>query len=180
MQAIVAAVTVLELKARTLGDAEVRFKVKKKAAEAASRCLQDFIGVRRRFEFVGMVQGFHIYDDYAHHPTEVRAVLEATRQNFDQKPVWVVFQPHTFSRLANLLEDFASAFNAADHVIVTEVYASREENHENISGLDLANMIRGPSAVYIPKLNMQLLETVIVRNLEIPYFLHWVQGMLQV
>lgn len=77
-------------------DAELSLVAQKEAAEAASRSLQSFLGVRRRFEFVGMVEGCQIYDDYAHHPTEVRALLEAARQQFGTQPVWLVFQPHTY------------------------------------------------------------------------------------
>jgi UDP-N-acetylmuramate-alanine ligase len=68
----------------------------KGVAEAASKVLAQFVGVRRRFEFVGEVKGCILYNDYAHHPTEVRAVLQAARQRFDAYPIWVVFQPHTY------------------------------------------------------------------------------------
>lgn len=109
----------------------------------------DFQGVRRRFEFVGKARGCEVYDDYAHHPTEVRATLQAARQRFDQRPLWVVFEPHMYSRLAKLLPDFAPAFSAADRVIVTEIYAAREENVWGISGSDLAAAIIGPPALYL-------------------------------
>ncbi|KAL2608127.1 hypothetical protein R1flu_026700 [Riccia fluitans] len=132
---------------------EERFATMKKAAEAASGALGQFTGLRRRFEFVGKVKDCLIYDDYAHHPTEVRAVLQATRQRFDQQPIWVVFQPHTYSRLAKLLHDFAPAFSAADRVIVTEVYSAREDNTWNISGADLVEVITGPPAIFVPTLD---------------------------
>ncbi|CAM6081630.1 unnamed protein product [Calypogeia fissa] len=124
-----------------------------RVAEAASRVLAQFVGVRRRFEFVGEVKGCVIIDDYAHHPTAVRAVLQAARQRFDGYSIWVVFQPHTYSRLVSLLQDFAPAFSAADRVIVTEVYSAREENVWNISGADLAASIIGPPAIFISSLD---------------------------
>ncbi|KAL3675843.1 hypothetical protein R1sor_025791 [Riccia sorocarpa] len=129
------------------------FSAMKRAAEAAAGVLGQFTGIRRRFEFVGKVNGCVIYDDYAHHPTEVRAVLQATRQRFDQQPIWVVFQPHTYSRLAKLLHDFAPAFSAADRVIVSEVYSAREENTWNISGAHLVDVLTGPPAIFIPTLD---------------------------
>ena len=76
-------------------DGEELAMAMKRAAEASSNALGTFSGVRRRFDWVGTVQGCHIIDDYAHHPTEVRAVLQAARQRFDQQPIWVIFQPHT-------------------------------------------------------------------------------------
>ncbi|KAH9308271.1 hypothetical protein KI387_036182, partial [Taxus chinensis] len=121
--------------------------------KAASKHLGNFIGICRRFEFVGKIQGCDIYDDYAHHPTEVHAVLQATRQRFSERALWVVFQPHTYSRLAGLLQDFSVAFNYADRVIVTKVYAAREKNIWNISGKDLVSSIIGPSTEYIPELD---------------------------
>ncbi|PIA49238.1 hypothetical protein AQUCO_01300229v1 [Aquilegia coerulea] len=112
--------------------------------------LNNFVGVSRRFEFIGNINNCHIYDDYAHHPTEVCAVLQAARQKFPLKALLVVFQPHTFSRLATLLKDFATAFRDADRVIVTEVYSAREKNIWNISGRDLASSIIFPPSEFIP------------------------------
>ncbi|XP_072978094.1 uncharacterized protein [Typha angustifolia] len=114
--------------------------------------LSTFEGVTRRFELIGIANGCQIYDDYAHHPTEVRAVLQAARQKFSSQTILVVFQPHTFSRLAALVNEFSTAFNNADYVIVTEIYAARETNNWNSHGRDLAALIRGPSSEYIPKL----------------------------
>ncbi|XP_031275136.1 uncharacterized protein LOC116133570 isoform X2 [Pistacia vera] len=114
--------------------------------------LGKFRGISRRFEMVGTIYGCHIYDDYAHHPTEVRAVLQAARQNFPEKTLLVVFQPHTYSRLVALKDDFATAFSDADKVVITEVYAARERNGWNISGRDLAASIISPSTEYISSL----------------------------
>uniref|UniRef100_A0A7I4CHL3 UDP-N-acetylmuramate--L-alanine ligase n=1 Tax=Physcomitrium patens TaxID=3218 RepID=A0A7I4CHL3_PHYPA len=141
------------LAAEKESDVGAQAKLMKRTAEAAGRALGAFSGVRRRFDFVGSVHGCHIIDDYAHHPTEVRAVLQAARQRYDQQPIWVIFQPHTVSRLAAFLPDFAPAFSAADRVIVTQVYAARNIPTEKVvTGEDLANAIIGPPAVYIPDL----------------------------
>ncbi|XP_024362244.1 uncharacterized protein [Physcomitrium patens] len=143
------------LAAEKESDVGAQAKLMKRTAEAAGRALGAFSGVRRRFDFVGSVHGCHIIDDYAHHPTEVRAVLQAARQRYDQQPIWVIFQPHTVSRLAAFLPDFAPAFSAADRVIVTQVYAARNIPTEKVvTGEDLANAIIGPPAVYIPDLDV--------------------------
>ncbi|CAK9273518.1 unnamed protein product [Sphagnum jensenii] len=85
--------------------------------------------------------------------THVCAVLQGARQRFRQQPIWVIFQPHTFSRLEKLLPDFALAFHAADRVIVTEVYTARNSIFDwNVSGEDLASAIVGPPAMFIPTL----------------------------
>ncbi|KAK9293368.1 hypothetical protein L1049_021360 [Liquidambar formosana] len=114
--------------------------------------LNNFRGVSRRFEKIGTIYRCHIYDDYAHHPTEVRAVLLAVRQKFPLKALLVVFQPHTYSRLAAMKNDFATALADADQIVVTTIYAARETNIWNVSGRDLATSIMGPPAEFIPSL----------------------------
>ncbi|KAM3682181.1 hypothetical protein ACB098_12G054100 [Castanea mollissima] len=114
--------------------------------------LKSFNGVSRRFEMIGTICGCHIYDDYAHHPTEVRAVLQAARQRFPFKAIWVVFQPHSYSRLAALKDEFATALSDADHVVVTAVYAARDKGFWDVSGSDLAASINGPPCEYISSL----------------------------
>ncbi|KAK4741793.1 hypothetical protein SAY87_025381 [Trapa incisa] len=115
--------------------------------------LRNFAGVSRRFEKVGSVCGCDIYDDYAHHPTEISAVLKAARDMFPFKTLIVVFQPHTYSRLVALLDDFASALRGADRVVVTAVYAAREKNVWDVNGRDLASRIGGTESEYIPFLD---------------------------
>ncbi|MCO5578350.1 hypothetical protein L7F22_032191 [Adiantum nelumboides] len=126
--------------------------VRKEASEAASASLRCFRGVRRRFEFVGTMECCQIYDDYAHHPAEVVATLEAARQLFGKQTVWLVFQPHEYSRVFNLLKQFAAALAGADRVIVTEIYAARGKNYWGVSGQDIVNEISSTSAFYIPDL----------------------------
>ena len=115
--------------------------------------LKKFTGANRRFEFKGMVNGAKVYDDYGHHPTEVAATAKAlTNKKFNKS--WVVFQPHTYSRTFNLLDDFAHALLSFDNIIVTDIYAARETNTYNISSKDLADAIikLGKNAKYIPSL----------------------------
>ncbi|PRQ60169.1 putative UDP-N-acetylmuramate--L-alanine ligase [Rosa chinensis] len=100
--------------------------------------LNNFIGVSRRFEMIGTICGCDIYDDYAHHPMEVQAVIQAACQKFPIKSLLVVFQNHTYSRLAALKDDFAIALCGADQVVVTEVYAAREIDVGNVGGRELA------------------------------------------
>lgn len=109
--------------------------------------LDHFAGAKRRMEFKGRFYGAEVYDDYGHHPTEIAATLDGVRRmGFDR--VFCVFQPHTFSRLAELFDDFARSFIDADRIIVTDVYAAREENTYGITPKLLAQTI-GQKAEYI-------------------------------
>jgi UDP-N-acetylmuramate--alanine ligase len=129
------------------------------ALSEAAPSLADFRGTRRRFQRVGEAGGVTVIDDYAHHPTAVRVTLEAARAaraaSGERGPLWVVFQPHTRNRTARLLDEFASAFAAADAVFVTPIYepVGREREPLNVSGADLAARIAGPPATYLPDLD---------------------------
>jgi UDP-N-acetylmuramate--alanine ligase len=98
-------------------------------AEAA-QALGEFSGTGRRFEVRGEANGVVVIDDYAHHPTEIQATLAAARFRYPRSPLWVVWQPHTYSRTKTLLEDFANSFGTADEVVVTEVYPAREPKQD--------------------------------------------------
>ncbi len=100
-----------------------------------------FSGVKRRFTRVGEVEGALIIDDYAHHPVEIRAVLSAARESAEERVIAVV-QPHRFTRLRDLMEDFQNAFNDADVVFVAPVYAAGEEPIEGIDAAALAEGLR--------------------------------------
>ncbi|NIS79087.1 MAG: UDP-N-acetylmuramate--L-alanine ligase [Anaerolineales bacterium] len=115
--------------------------------------LTDFLGVGRRFEIVGEVGGVTVVDDYAHHPTEIKATLQAARERFPDGDLWAVFQPHTFSRIRALLDEFAQSFEEADHVIVTEVFASREDPDPMIDGGKIAERIDHPDVTFIAMLS---------------------------
>ncbi len=110
--------------------------------EAICRALGKFGGVHRRFEVLGKFGGVTVADDFAHHPTELTAVLSsAMRMGYRQ--VWAIFQPHTYSRTYNLLEEFARALSIPDHLLMTEILAVRETNIYNIHTSDLAAKIPG-------------------------------------
>ncbi len=93
----------------------------------AALALDSFQGTGRRFELRGAAAGVLVVDDYAHHPTEIRAVLAAARSQFPERRVWAVWQPHTYSRTLTLLDDFGAAFGDAGRVVVLPVYAAREQ-----------------------------------------------------
>jgi UDP-N-acetylmuramate--alanine ligase len=93
----------------------------------AAGTLGEFNGVGRRFEVRGSPAGVTLVDDYAHHPTEIRATLVAARARYPGRPLWAVWQPHTFSRTRMLFDGFVAAFQSADHVVVTDIYAAREQ-----------------------------------------------------
>ncbi len=112
---------------------------------AATNALTRFRGTARRFEVKGQAAGITVVDDYAHHPTEIRATLQAARLRYPGQSIWAVFQPHTYSRTAVLLDGFASAFNEADHVLVTDIYAAREQNTYGISSSDLVARVQAQS-----------------------------------
>jgi UDP-N-acetylmuramate--alanine ligase len=92
----------------------------------AAQALNEFRGAGRRFEVRGEFHGVTLIDDYAHHPTEIRATLAGARLRYRGRRVWAVWQPHTYSRTRLLLGQFAASFGDADRVLVTEVYAARE------------------------------------------------------
>lgn len=103
--------------------------------------LTEYCGVQRRFEIMGEEDGVIVVDDYAHHPTEIRATLAAARQRFPDRTLWAVFQPHTYSRTRTLLDAFAESFSDADHVILTDIFAARETVDPEITGQLVADRI---------------------------------------
>lgn len=102
--------------------------------------LTDFHGTDRRFEYKGSVGGVTVIDDYAHHPTEITATLQAAR-NYPHKTLWCVFQPHTYSRTKAFLDDFAQALCLADRVVLADIYAARETDTLGISSETLKHEI---------------------------------------
>ncbi|GAB4450274.1 MAG: UDP-N-acetylmuramate--L-alanine ligase [Anaerolineae bacterium] len=118
------------------------------APAQAAEILAGFCGVERRFQWKGEVNGITIIDDYAHHPTEIRATLAAARGRFGARPIWAAFQPHTFSRTHALLDDFAAAFGDADHVRVLDIFPSRERDTGLVHSRDIVARMRHPDARY--------------------------------
>jgi UDP-N-acetylmuramate--alanine ligase len=116
----------------------------------SAQALGQFTGTGRRFELLGEVDNIVIVDDYAHHPTEIRATLSAARTRYPSGRIWAVWQPHTYSRTRILFNEFASAFADADEVIVTEIYAAREPK-QDFSSRQIAEAISRP-VQFIPGL----------------------------
>jgi UDP-N-acetylmuramate--alanine ligase len=98
--------------------------------------LEAYTGIGRRFELKETVNGIMIFEDYAHHPTEITATLEAAKRGWPRRTV-VVFQPHRYSRLSALMKEFATSFNQADVLFITDVYPAGEKPIEGVSGLAL-------------------------------------------
>lgn len=105
------------------------------------QALTMFHGAGQRFEILGVVNEITVVDDYAHHPTEIRATLSTSKIRFPDAEVWAVFQPHTYSRIKTLFAAFRAAFTDTDHLIVTEVFGAREEADADFSGETIAGEI---------------------------------------
>ena len=122
--------------------------------ETIKIALSKFTGADRRFEFKGKINNASIYDDYGHHPTEIIATAKAL-MNKKYNKSWVIFQPHTYSRTKNLMDDFAKALLNFDNIIILDIYAAREKNTYGITSKDLVNKIcsLGKQAKYIPDFN---------------------------
>jgi UDP-N-acetylmuramate--alanine ligase len=126
----------------------------------AAQALGEFTGTGRRFQLRGEVNGISVFDDYAHHPTEIKATLAGARARYPERRIWAVWQPHTYSRTQTLFLDFARAFKDADEVIVTEVYAAREAK-QDFTSAEIVSAMPHLSARYIatlPEVTRHLLE----------------------
>jgi UDP-N-acetylmuramate--alanine ligase len=124
-------------------------------AEAVLDALAGFEGVRRRFELIGTAASVRVYDDYAHHPTEISATLTAMRTLLEQSGhgrALVVFQPHLFSRTKAFAADFGHALDAADQVFVLDVYGAREQPLTGVSGASIAEHVSVP-VQYLPDMS---------------------------
>ncbi|MGA7194108.1 MAG: UDP-N-acetylmuramate--L-alanine ligase [Anaerolineales bacterium] len=113
--------------------------------------LSYFQGTSRRFEVKGEKRGIIVIDDYAHHPTEIKATLAAARARYPQHRIWAVWQPHTYSRTKALFYEFTRAFKDADEVIVTEIYPSREPK-QDFSSAEVVSAMPHPSVHFIASL----------------------------
>jgi UDP-N-acetylmuramate--alanine ligase len=103
--------------------------------------LEEFTGTARRMQVLGEYRGGIIIDDYAHHPTEIKATLEAVKQKYPKNKIRVVFHPHTYTRTKALLEDFSQSFDLADEVIVLDIYGSVREKQGGVHSRDLVDSI---------------------------------------
>lgn len=120
--------------------------------EKAALALQTFVGTGRRFEVVGEARGVTLIDDYAHHPTEIRATLAAARSRYPGRRIWAVWQPHTYSRTQALKDEFMASFANADQVVVTEIYPAREPAAP-ISSASLVAAMTHPAVNFVPAIN---------------------------
>ncbi len=126
--------------------------------QVITNAIATFVGAKRRFEYRGQANGIIFIDDYAHHPSEIRATLAAARQRLDanqQGRVVAIFQPHRYSRTHAFLAEFATAFADADLVIATDIYSAGETNLHNLSGQQVAESIsqHHQNVFYHPSLN---------------------------
>ncbi len=119
--------------------------------DAICQALSHFEGADRRFDYKGEIGGVTVIDDYAHHPTEIKATLSAAA-HYPHKRLWCVFQPHTYSRTKAFLKDFAEVLSTAEHVVLADIYAARETDTLGISSRDLQEEIRalGGDCYYFP------------------------------
>jgi UDP-N-acetylmuramate--alanine ligase len=108
----------------------------------SARALGEFGGIHRRFEVRGEERDILVVDDYGHHPTEIRATLRAAREGFAHRRLVVAFQPHRYSRTRDLFDDFLTAFDDADVLLMTEIYAAGESRLEGVSGETLCRALR--------------------------------------
>jgi len=120
--------------------------------KAAAQALTEFSGTSRRFDILGEVNQITIIDDYAHHPTEIQATLQAARNRYQGRKIWAIWQPHTYSRTKILFDEFKNSFTQADHVIVSQIYASREKD-DGFSSSQVVDAMQHPDARYIASLD---------------------------
>lgn len=121
-------------------------------------------GTHRRFELKGKIQDITVIDDYAHHPTEIKATLEAAKR-YPHKKMWCVFQPHTYTRTITLLKEFSTAFEMADEIIIADIFAAREKDTGLIHSKDLTKAITdtGKNAYYLG--DFQSIVTFLLENI---------------
>jgi UDP-N-acetylmuramate--alanine ligase len=118
--------------------------------EVAKTALSNFSGTWRRFEYKGELNGASVYDDYGHHPTEISATMAGARELYPDKKIITVFQPHLYSRTAELFDDFVSALAKSDRVILTHVYDARDTGKSGATGESLAEAVKqqNPDTAY--------------------------------
>jgi UDP-N-acetylmuramate--alanine ligase len=125
--------------------------------------LTSFHGTNRRFEYKGEVNGITIIDDYAHHPTEIKASLTSA-EHYPHKELWCVFQPHTYTRTKSLFDEFVDSLTHADHMILADIYAARETDTLGVSSEQIADALKakGVDAYYLP--SFEAIENFILEN----------------
>lgn len=138
------------------------------------KSLMSFTGVGRRFEFLGKFKGADVFSDFGHHPTELKVTLQAVREKFTDKKIWVIFQPHMFSRTQTLFDDFVKVLTEApvDQILIMDIYAGRERDTGKINSKMLVEAIQksGVSHLSDPEEIKQLLSVAVKPN-EIIFFI---------
>ena len=122
--------------------------------EDIKKGLKNYTGAARRFEYKGLFNGAKVYDDYGHHPTEVNAISESILNKKYNKS-WVIFEPHTYTRVKNHSKDFAKSLINFDNIIIVDIYAAREQNTFNVSENDIINELKilNKEAIYLSDYN---------------------------
>jgi UDP-N-acetylmuramate--alanine ligase len=118
-----------------------------------AKALESFTGTARRFEVKGEVGGIVVVDDYGHNPSKIRAAIAAARGRYPDHELWAVWQPHTYSRTQTFKEQYLQAFEQAHHVLVTEIYAAREQPVEGVTGAAFVAQLTHPDARHVPTLH---------------------------
>lgn len=131
------------------------------AEEHIRKALASFAGTSRRLEWKGRAQGVDLYDDYGHHPTEIAVTLKALREKIREKRLVVVFQPHRFTRLRDLFEEFLTCFNEADALFVTDIYGAGETPIPGLTAQDLVARLRLTFGDRVQYVRRTELETVV-------------------
>lgn len=116
--------------------------------------LQNYTGVGRRFEYLGKFKGAKVYSDFGHHPTEIKATMKAAREKFPDKRIWLIYEPHMFTRTKALFDDFVKVFKElpVDKIIITDIYQSREVDKGQVSSKQLAD---AANVSYVPKTKLK-------------------------
>ena len=123
----------------------------------------EFKGTHRRFDIKGSRNNITVVDDYAHHPTEIKATLQAAKQ-FPHQKIWCIFQPHTYTRTKTLFNEFSKAFYDADNVIITDIYAARETDSGLINPSDLVDSINKYSGNAVYKNDFSSIASLIAKE----------------
>ena len=120
-------------------------------SQISASTLKSFSGLDRRLDLLGEKNGVRVYDDYANHPSSYAATISAVKELHPKARLWVVIEPHTFSRLRAMLEELPDALKQAERVIVSRIFASREKDPGDFTGQDIVNALHHPGAIYIPE-----------------------------
>lgn len=117
------------------------------------RVLSSYSGIGRRLEVLGQVKGIFVYDDYAHHPTAIKATLSGLRQKYPKNRIWVVIEAHSYSRTKALLKEYQGIFKDADRVIIAPIFAARDKKTFGVSGQSIVDIANHKSAIFIDSFN---------------------------